>query len=326
MVRALLDHALRQVVDEDSGLAHFDFTLIPGKLKDSVTGTLTIDGSGEIDGKMMKKISDSLQTILGKLADQAGLASFYNALDAAKDEAEDAAKKLDKLRTQAMKHRHDLLRKAIDPENLDNQINSLESKRFTLQVELAGLQASHETLMQHIGNIGKELKKPKYQAGKSIKALERSVLSSSKELDAVRQKARISTVAQDVVSSAERRFLEAELKLLNRRQAIAKEHSAAERSCDLLKSLNERAVDVEIERKSIEARLGIIEKRMQQLQHPQTLLTVENYRQSTRLVKETHRRYGDAAHKLSKLRSQKSRMQFPRVKIISLYETPKKKK
>ncbi len=305
---------------ENDGKVRMFFTPLPGGRRGSVIGYLGVSGPGKVTDELLKTIRDRLQNILSKLAD-ASLGPFNLALKSAERRAEMAHDRVEMLNRVVQEDHNRLLHKGIVPEKLDEQIAKLDSERFSLEVELAGLRASHEALMPHIASAGKELEKAKAEAFASLRPLEKAVAIRAEKAVALRSVYKRETIGLTKVLDAEAEVLMTKAELGERRRSIAEEHGGG-----LLESLNERAIEVEIERKSIEARLDVICKRMAQFQNDDTFKLIGSYRKNTRHLEEAQRWIKVAVDKMADLESQRSRMQLPRVQILSLDELLKQKK
>ncbi len=313
MVQQLLNQPMMRATDIKAEIKYIHFHPLPGGREGSVIGTISIQGTGEIDEKLLKITGDRLQNILSNLARATSMDPFRRDHNLASSEVGRARKDVETLSQKAQEYRKRLLREGIVPEKLGEQIAMLDRERFSLQVELAGLRARHDAIMPHIASTGAELKLAKDKALESLKPLEEAVKLRVNDLKLARKslrKTRFSPKEEVGYAEAERLMAQAELE--QRRLAIAEEHGGG-----LLESLNKQAVEVEIERKSIEARLTAIEERMEQLQHDDTFGLIESYRKVTRRLEEAQRRRDVMADVLADLESQRSRMQLPRVRILS---------
>ena len=305
---------------ENDGKVRMFFNPLPGGRPGSVIGYLEVAGSGKVTDELLKTIENRLQKIFLKLAD-ASATTYYAALDSAEEEANMAQRDVEELSHQAQEHRNRLLRDGIMPKKLGEQIAKIDRERFSLQVELAGLEARHNTLLPLIDKTGDKIEIAKDKAFESLQPLKGVTELRANELKRARELLKTARASRRELDDAEVKLYMAQAELAERRRTIAED-------CDrgLLESLSEQAVEVEIERKSIEARLDVIQNRIELFQDGMIFDLIGNYRDITRRLAETQRRRDDAVDELAKLKSQESRMRSPRVQILRLDKLLKQKK
>lgn len=310
MVQFFLQH--NEWIDADTGRKiRVQFHPLPGGRSGNVIGSLAVISPGKLNRKLLKTISSRLETIFSNLAQAASVGPFCEVVESARKWSMRTSRQLHETAVDLRSFRHNLLTEGIVPDKLDEQMAAIERERFTLKVEYEGLQVRRNMLMLRIARSGKKMKKAKEEASKILGRLDAVVDNHARNLKSVLESYKQGIGSHAGVNKAEAELLIVQADLEQRRQSIVEECGGG-----LLESLNERAVETETELQSINARLGVIDKRMKKLLRPDTIKQIEHYHSMARSFAEAERMRQVAADEYAQLDSQRLRMQLPRVKII----------
>jgi len=227
--------------------------------------------AAEAVGLVQKRLQAAFDEI-----SEANAAEFLERLNLAGSQLDRARARVMDSRNEVETYRSALIRAGGFYGGIDEQLNRLKETRLNLRVENAGLQARHESILEHIEESAEKLKRAETEE-ELLPELEKIVKLREGQLARVRE-----LISKGVESTATSH--EVSVQLATARADVAKRRAeiAHKSGSQQLHQLNQQLVDVQTEIAAAEAQLQSIDELLKPLESGEVRKLVGDLEQATR--------------------------------------------
>ncbi|NLE37275.1 MAG: hypothetical protein GX621_04545 [Pirellulaceae bacterium] len=261
-------------------------------------------------GAVFERIADRLREHLTTFVRE----QSQKRLDEARHRAEEAEREVGELQAKLRKHRLDMAGRGILPRGLEEQTARLHDMRLTLQVDLAGMRARREAILNHLkSQADRQIEEQHRRAALRIRFLEKSLAVSEADY---RRLLEANTKTPGVIPA--RDITQASLRVEETKSQIDALRESPQdegRGGELLVGLTRQLMDVEIELAGAGARLELLNDFFQNITSQATRTLVDRFESLEREIHRAEQVHEVARDELMKLERQHSALRLPEVRI-----------
>lgn len=197
------------------------------------------------------------------------------------------------------------------PDSMDDQFAKLKEERLSYRVEIAGLSAQHEAVMEQIKACHERLQAEESAHQAVLKELERIVSLREQQTTQVRR-----MVAAGVAQAPEP--IRAEVDLAMSRADLAKHRQLAlqESRSEPLRQLNQQLADVQIQLAAAEARVRVIDRTLAELDSDELRKLVDDCRRAEHRWKRALQAEEQADAEFAEIRARHDAIALPRLVLF----------
>jgi chromosome segregation ATPase len=271
--------------------------------------TIRYSEPAEVEASI-KAVEDHIRQVLTILY-ETRRKSQDESLERTTKQADRARATVDMLTQEMQQLRNRAITLGVIPGSLDAQLAGLQKSQLDIRVELAGLSARREAIVNRVAEMQKQQAEKQAGSQQVLDELTKVVELHMEQFARIRELQKTGTAPTSEVGRVQIELAKARADLESRRHQFAQEAET-----EALSLLNQQLADTQIEDQGKRAELMVIEETLAKLQSDEVRNTVDVYDRAVRQLESAVDEERMAAKQLSELKMQHDAMHEPSVLFI----------